>query len=95
MLQTDGWTPLFTASFVGHVECVRALLGGGAAIDQARVGCTSSMARHPGSAVCVGLPGSLLYRALSFGSLWELVCKHAFAAGGVLGWHALEGMGCR
>jgi hypothetical protein len=28
------------------VECVQALLGGGAAINQAAVGSTSSMARH-------------------------------------------------
>jgi ankyrin repeat protein len=38
VLQTTGTTPLFIASQKGHVECVRALLDGGAAIDQARVG---------------------------------------------------------
>jgi hypothetical protein len=31
-------TPLLVASKNGHVECVRALLGGGAAINQATVG---------------------------------------------------------
>jgi hypothetical protein len=48
VLQTDGATPLYIASEKGHVECVRALLGGGAAINQAEVGCASSMARHCG-----------------------------------------------
>jgi hypothetical protein len=48
VLQTDGWTPLYIASGKGHVECVRALLDGGAAINQAKVGCASSMSRHCG-----------------------------------------------
>jgi hypothetical protein len=53
-MQTDGssWTPLHIASQNGHLECVRALLGGGAAINQATVGCGSSMARHGEG--CVG-----------------------------------------
>ncbi len=38
-MQTDGDTPLLIASLNGHVECVRALLGGGAAINQADVSC--------------------------------------------------------
>jgi hypothetical protein len=38
VLQTDGATPLFIACQEGKVECVRALLGGGAAINQAKVG---------------------------------------------------------
>jgi hypothetical protein len=46
VLQTNGATPLFVASQNGHVECVRALLSGGAAINQAMVGCASSRARH-------------------------------------------------
>ena len=46
--QTIGATPLLIASQEGHVECVRALLDGGAAIDQAKVGCTSLMTRHCG-----------------------------------------------
>ncbi len=37
-LQTNGVTPLYIASQEGHVECVRALLGRGAAINQAKVG---------------------------------------------------------
>ncbi len=53
VLQTSGWTPLLVASENGHVECVWALLAGGAAIDQARVGCASSMARHRGPVVVV------------------------------------------
>jgi hypothetical protein len=48
MSQTNGSTPLLVASQFGHVECVRALLGGGAAINQAMVGCARSMARHCG-----------------------------------------------
>ena len=48
VLQNTGATPLCIASLAGHVECVRALLDGGAAINQARVGCASSMARHCG-----------------------------------------------
>ncbi len=48
VLQADGATPLYIASESGHVECVRALLEGGAAIDQAEVGCARSLARHCG-----------------------------------------------
>ncbi len=39
VLQTTGATPLYIASQSGHVECVRALMDGGAAIDQATVRC--------------------------------------------------------
>ena len=35
--QTDGCTPLYIASDSGHVEVVRALVGAGAAVNQARV----------------------------------------------------------
>ncbi len=52
VLQTNGATPLFIASGSGHVECVRALLDKGAAINQAMVGCASSMARHCGGHSC-------------------------------------------
>jgi hypothetical protein len=41
--QTDGATPLLIASGNGHVECVRVLLGGGAEINQAKVGGAKSM----------------------------------------------------
>ena len=37
-MQADGVTPLYVASCNGHVECVRALLDRGAAIDRATVG---------------------------------------------------------
>jgi hypothetical protein len=56
--QTDGATPVFIASQNGHVECVRALLGSGAAINQAMVGHTSSMARRR-VRLCAGHCGSL------------------------------------
>jgi hypothetical protein len=35
--QTDGFTPLYAASESGHVEVVRALVGAGAAVNQADV----------------------------------------------------------
>jgi hypothetical protein len=35
--QTDGLTPLYIASRNGHVEVVRALVGAGAAVNQATV----------------------------------------------------------
>jgi hypothetical protein len=35
--QTDGWTPLYAASDNGHVEVVMALVGAGAAVNQAAV----------------------------------------------------------
>jgi hypothetical protein len=37
VLQTSGATSLFIASQEGNVECVRALLAGGATINQAKV----------------------------------------------------------
>ncbi len=53
--QMYGATPLFFASYKGHVECVHALLDRGAAINQAMVGSTRSMARHRGGCVS-GVP---------------------------------------
>ncbi len=35
--QADGRTPLYIASLNGHVEVVRALVGAGAAVNQAKV----------------------------------------------------------
>ena len=35
--QTNGCTPLYVASHNGHVEVVRALVGAGAAVNQAKV----------------------------------------------------------
>jgi hypothetical protein len=67
VFQTGGFTPLYIASETGHVECVRALLGGGAEINQEKVGCTSSIARH-----C----GDCLRR-----DAWESACVHACIAG--------------
>ncbi len=48
VLQTTGATPLYVASEKGHVECVRALLDGGAAINQAMVGWARPVALHGG-----------------------------------------------
>ncbi len=51
VLQTGEFTPLYIATEEGHVKCVRALLDGGAAINQAKVCCARSMARHGGGCV--------------------------------------------
>ncbi len=37
LLQANGATPLFAASSNGHAEAMRALLGAGAVVNQARV----------------------------------------------------------
>jgi hypothetical protein len=75
--QTDGATPLFVASQDGHVECILALLGGGASINQATVSSTSSMARH---------------RGVSCGRRCVDDCVHACVCIclGALGWHLIE-----
>jgi hypothetical protein len=52
MLQSNGATPLYIASQKGHAECVRALVDGGAVIDQAAVGRVCSIALCCGD--CVG-----------------------------------------
>ncbi len=57
VLQTSGATPLYIASQKGHVECVRTLLDGGAAINQAEVGCTTWSAEYCGGCVCVEMCG--------------------------------------
>ncbi len=62
--QTNGNTPLRVASFKGHVECVRALLGGGAAINQADVSCASSMARHRGGLCVRGRVGDCVHACM-------------------------------
>ncbi len=61
MLQSDGASALYVASQKGRVECVRALLGGGAAINQANVSCAGLTARHRGDAsVCRWLGAPLV-----------------------------------
>ncbi len=77
--QTSGATPLLIASEKGHVDCVQALLGGSAAINQAMVGSTSSMTRPRGVCVLRGSRGA---------------CVHAWGCSwlGALGWHTLEGL---
>jgi hypothetical protein len=79
VLQTWGATPLHIASECGHVECVRALLGGGAVINQADVSFAGSMARHRRRIVC--------------GDVCELACLHAFAAAWYAGMPARQVMG--
>ncbi len=79
VLQTSGATPLCIASHEGHVECVRALLDRGAAINQATVGCTVWTAEYCGDCVCAGMCGR--HRAFMC-SLW-----------GALGWSAAECVG--
>ncbi len=51
--QTDGATPLYIASFNGHVEAVRALVELGAAVNQATVGLLDV---YYGVVVCTHLP---------------------------------------
>jgi hypothetical protein len=55
--QLAGSTPLCIATWQGHVDCVQALLSGGAAINQAMVGSARSM--NLPCARCVGLFGAL------------------------------------
>jgi hypothetical protein len=52
VFQTDGAAPVLVACQNGHEECVRALLGAGAAVNhQATVCCARSMARRCGGTV--------------------------------------------
>ncbi len=67
VFQVDETTPLYIASWKGHVECVRALLGAGAAVNQAMVGCARSMAR---CCVCAVR-----------GDAWEPVVMHVYVVG--------------
>ncbi len=56
--QINGCTPLYAASASGHVEVVRALVGAGAAVNQARV------REDWGGCWCSGVRGRLgLYRS--------------------------------
>jgi hypothetical protein len=66
--QTNGVTPLCIASQSGHVECVHALLDGGAAINQATVGFEISVARLDRGCVCGGMRGRL--RASFLVAVW-------------------------
>jgi hypothetical protein len=65
--QANGGTPLYAASQNGHVEVVRALVGAGAAVNQARVrddcgGCWCSVVAA-GVRLCVS------------GMVWSAACK--------------------
>ncbi len=62
--QIEGSTPLCVASNNGHVECVQALLDRGAAINQANVGSTSSMARHRGGLCVWGRVGDCVHACM-------------------------------
>ena len=64
-MQTSGATPLHIASQEGHVECVRVLLDRGAAIDQAKVGCSTCMTEYCGGCVCAGMCERLRARECS------------------------------
>ncbi len=55
VFQTDGDTPLYIACQNDHLECARALLGAGAAVNQATVGCARLMALHYESCVRVDM----------------------------------------
>ncbi len=68
MLQIDGVTPLLIASLNGHVECVRALLGGSAAINQAAVGAACSLALLRGGSGWGRMCGSLRARMCLLGA---------------------------
>ncbi len=61
------------------MECVRALLGRGAAINQAMVGCTTRTAECCGGCVCAGMCGG---HCACECSLW-----------GALGWNPVECVG--
>ncbi len=79
VLQTSGATPLYIACQEGHVECVRALLDGGAAINQATVGCTVRTPEYCGGCMCAGMCGR--HRAC------------IFSLRVALGWNAVECVG--
>ena len=57
-VQTDGRTPLYVASQKGNVEVVRALMGAGAAVNQARV------REDWGGCWCSGVRGCLVFGSL-------------------------------
>ncbi len=78
-MQTSGATPLLIASQRGHVECVRALLDRGAAVNQAKVGCPTWMSEFYGGCVCAEMCGRHRARECS-------LC-------GALGWLAVECVG--
>ncbi len=80
--QTDGRTPLLVASQEGHVECVRALLDGRAAINQAAVGSTISMARRR-VGLCVGVSMAACVHACMCILSSALGCPAVVGLGGV------------
>ncbi len=61
-MQTSGATPLYMASEKGHVECLQTLLDGGAAINQAMVGCSTWMAVYCEGCVCGDVVKTLCMR---------------------------------
>jgi hypothetical protein len=78
--QMDGATPLYVASQKGFLECVRMLLDRGAAIDQAMVGYSMSMARHCEGFACA--------------TPWETIRLHGNSSGAP-GCHVVEAWGDR
>ncbi len=79
VLQTSEATPLLIASRRGHVECVRALLDRGAAVNQAKVVCTVWTAEYCGGCVCAGMCGR------------HCACECSLCD--ALGWNAVECVG--
>ncbi len=73
VFQADGAAPLHVASNIGHLECMQALLDGGAAVNQALVCCENGWQ----SSVCGNVleaPCMFALRAwMSWGRVFALV----------------------
>ncbi len=85
--QTDGRTPLYAASDNGHVEVVRALIGAGAAVNQADVregcvgcwcsgvrGCAVFGSQHARAALCACVHVCVCGVCMAFGAAVLMQC---------------------